>query len=293
MTTRTNRYADTCRDCGHEVPASEGRLNRGPGGWEVRHRDEATCQSYRSRLGHAEAPRPGRANRFPDACVECDREVPVGEGALTRGDNGWELRHSTRSACLEAAASEPARYEPEAGEFHQLDDGTVIRVRENRAGTRVYTQRAEIRNRRGWNGTLESEAADIAWIYDPAARRSLSDDTRMTAEQAAEFGRTTGRCVFCSHRITTPESLTVGYGPTCAERRGLPWGGVDADRIASSPAVPTASSSNPTPTASYTVSATARYSSRSTTDDEGICDRCGEEFISTREAAAHACEAAA
>ena len=37
-------------------------------------------------------------------------------------------------------------------------------------------------------------------------------------------GTTTGFCCFCARELTTAESVSVGYGPICAGRYGLPWG---------------------------------------------------------------------
>lgn len=44
------------------------------------------------------------------------------------------------------------------------------------------------------------------------------------AKAAAEYGHLTGKCCFCNHPLTTPESTSVGYGPFCAGHFGLPWG---------------------------------------------------------------------
>lgn len=41
---------------------------------------------------------------------------------------------------------------------------------------------------------------------------------------AKEHGYKTGRCCFCSRKLTDPKSVDVGYGPVCAEHYGLPWG---------------------------------------------------------------------
>jgi hypothetical protein len=41
---------------------------------------------------------------------------------------------------------------------------------------------------------------------------------------AAEYGKVTGCCCFCSTPLTDPKSLTVGYGPQCAKQWHLPWG---------------------------------------------------------------------
>lgn len=40
----------------------------------------------------------------------------------------------------------------------------------------------------------------------------------------ATYGIETGNCCFCSRELTTTESVSVGYGPICATRWGLPWG---------------------------------------------------------------------
>lgn len=44
------------------------------------------------------------------------------------------------------------------------------------------------------------------------------------ARVAAEYGKTTGSCCFCSRTLETDESLDVGYGPVCADKFGLAWG---------------------------------------------------------------------
>jgi len=42
--------------------------------------------------------------------------------------------------------------------------------------------------------------------------------------QAKASSEVFGACCFCSRALTRNESIGVGYGPTCAERYGLPWG---------------------------------------------------------------------
>ena len=41
---------------------------------------------------------------------------------------------------------------------------------------------------------------------------------------ARAYGRLTGCCCFCGRELNDKRSTTVGYGPTCADRWGLPWG---------------------------------------------------------------------
>jgi hypothetical protein len=44
------------------------------------------------------------------------------------------------------------------------------------------------------------------------------------AGAAAAYGKATGICCFCSRGLTDARSVTVGYGPICADKWGLPWG---------------------------------------------------------------------
>lgn len=44
------------------------------------------------------------------------------------------------------------------------------------------------------------------------------------AETAGRYGRLTGGCSFCNHKLDDDRSLQVGYGPVCARRFGLVWG---------------------------------------------------------------------
>lgn len=43
---------------------------------------------------------------------------------------------------------------------------------------------------------------------------------------AGQHGVATGECSFCSRLLSTKQSRSVGYGPDCADRYGLPWGEV-------------------------------------------------------------------
>lgn len=46
------------------------------------------------------------------------------------------------------------------------------------------------------------------------------------AKVTAEYGKLTGHCCFCHSELTDERSKAVGYGKTCAEHYGLPWGDV-------------------------------------------------------------------
>ena len=40
---------------------------------------------------------------------------------------------------------------------------------------------------------------------------------------AAANGRNHGTCCYCGRKLKTEESTSVGYGPVCADKWGLPW----------------------------------------------------------------------
>lgn len=94
-----------------------------------------------------------------------------------------------------------------------LKDGEYYKVQGNLAGTAFYAKR--------WAGSTD----DSEWAYEGRKPlHFLTEDDRISAEDAARFGQVTGICVFCSRKLTDERSITVGYGPVCADREGLPWG---------------------------------------------------------------------
>lgn len=85
------------------------------------------------------------------------------------------------------------------------EDGQhVLRLRLNRGRDRLYCERLE-----PVSGT---------WSYAPEARRRIMPRNRMTAAQAAAFGRMTGVCAMCGRRLTDPESVAAGIGPVCLSK---------------------------------------------------------------------------
>lgn len=52
--------------------------------------------------------------------------------------------------------------------------------------------------------------------YQPGALRLAA--IPMTLDEAAAFGKETGRCCCCARKLTNPESIAAGIGPICAGR---------------------------------------------------------------------------
>lgn len=58
-----------------------------------------------------------------------------------------------------------------------------------------------------------------------AAQWLIRNGSGREASLAKAYALRSGRCSFCNRRLTTPASITAGYGPDCAEQNSLPWGG--------------------------------------------------------------------
>jgi hypothetical protein len=60
--------------------------------------------------------------------------------------------------------------------------------------------------------------------FTAAVRQQIAAAAANPAAAAAEYGRETGYCSFCSRELTDERSVGVGYGPICAGKYSLPWG---------------------------------------------------------------------
>lgn len=80
------------------------------------------------------------------------------------------------------------------------------------------------------NGTLAlSKPAFIGENLHAQIAAALQEFNADPRSGASLYGSKTAHCCFCGTKLSTKESLTTGYGPTCAENYGLPWGHIDPD----------------------------------------------------------------
>lgn len=56
------------------------------------------------------------------------------------------------------------------------------------------------------------------WEYFPGAVNKLRPETKMTKEQAAQFGHLYGQCIVCMRRLTDEKSIAKGIGPVCESK---------------------------------------------------------------------------
>jgi hypothetical protein len=79
---------------------------------------------------------------------------------------------------------------------------------------------------RTWFGRIMTSGAwqpkrDVETRAVEAALEAFNADPD---KASAEFGRSTGICCFCGRELTDERSVSVGRGPICSDRFGLPWG---------------------------------------------------------------------
>lgn len=71
---------------------------------------------------------------------------------------------------------------------------------------------------RSAQGALRLRIQDAVNVLDQAK----TQDEWLVAGLA--FAQEGSQCFICGRDLDTPESLTAGYGPVCADKHGLPWG---------------------------------------------------------------------
>lgn len=149
-----------------------------------------------------------KTNRFAGKCSTCGHIVAADAGLLSGRPGAWVTTHKA-GECVTTPAPAPVE-DPTPGAYITTT-GEMVRVVLGRQSRRIYVMT--------WTGVGKTGE----WTY--AGRGPLASIVRpVTADEAAAHGHLTERCCFCGIKLRTPESVAVGYGPDCAEQRGLPWG---------------------------------------------------------------------
>lgn len=142
--------------------------------------------------------------------------------ALQSSRNAWEKGQFTKqvaSNLIDILKAQPYADSAEQGStpdgqeapegMHQVD-GVIFKVQVAKQGSgRKYAKRL-----------VHEEGERSGWEYAPGAIRNLSENTRMTPEQAARYGALYGVCVNCGADLTDERSVYAGYGPVCAQNNG-------------------------------------------------------------------------
>src|SRR5262252_695683 len=112
-----------------------------------------------------------------------------------------------------------------AGQDSKLAGSRIVSTRVNGdewMGVAHIPTSGDFRLWRSCQGTLRSRVQAAVDVLDQAK----TQDEWLVAGLA--FAQEGSQCFICGRDLDTPESLTAGYGPTCADKHGLPWGAVSS-----------------------------------------------------------------
>lgn len=100
--------------------------------------------------------------------------------------------------------------------MYRLADGSIVKVQAAKESGNLYAKRlASI------NGSRLSETdARVQWefVYEPGLIKQVQPESKLTLEEAREFGIQYGVCCNCGARLSDAESVAQGIGPVCAKQ---------------------------------------------------------------------------
>jgi Family of unknown function (DUF6011) len=139
---------------------------------------------------------------------------PMSPGQLGAVERWREREEATRAQSTAPAPSGLAAQSPTgpgvgsvaAGMYRDPVEGTIYRVQPSRSSGRLYAMRL-----------VEGDTGGD-FEYAPGAMARILPAWRMTADEAAAFGRAHGWCCVCGRLLTNPVSIAAGIGPICGGR---------------------------------------------------------------------------
>lgn len=102
-----------------------------------------------------------------------------------------------------AAPPEPPKLRVPAGEGWFSMGGKIYKVQQSQSSGHLYAK------------VLETTGG---WSFAPGKIKELTEDHRLTAAEAAKYGKLYGVCCICGRVLTNEESIEAGIGPICAGR---------------------------------------------------------------------------
>lgn len=132
---------------------------------------------------------------------ECEKLIAV----LSKATGGQDLHLNPQPVRKSNALPEEGYYRFE---------GNFVKVQTSQSSGKPYAKM--------WLGDPETKQG--RWEYQSGLYFKLRGAEPLSAQDAKVFGDLYDHCVFCGLELSDERSIAAGYGPTCAENRGLPWG---------------------------------------------------------------------
>ena len=136
-----------------------------------------------------------------------DEQMIRANASINVAEEGY-LRRTQASEVIDWMLSLQDKGRVEVPEGLHRFDGVIYRVQRSQSG-HLYAKELNPRWRK--------------FFYSPGAIKNLSEDTRLTAAQAREFGLAHGICACCGALLTDPKSVEAGIGPVCAKKLNAMW----------------------------------------------------------------------
>lgn len=170
-----------------------------------------------------------RSNAYGGTCRTCGQYVEPQTGRIEKSGSQWLTFHLDGECPVREAevvtydSPEGIQREAAAPKFVLTPgiyevNGVVVKVVRSQA-MRLYGKALTARLNGTWSdGT---DRYDASWDYSPGLSRQItSEDQRLSAEAAAEYGALYGICVACGRGLNDERSVVAGYGATCAANNG-------------------------------------------------------------------------
>lgn len=159
--------------------------------------------------------------------LKSQRDVSVGTDAAEALELGRQLWHfgkfSSKAAsavidALKAAGPKPADHGTEVVEISTGRAKSSTPEGMHKFGGVIFKVQKAIHGSGRLYAKALVEDGDGGWRFEYAqgAVHNLSESTRLTIEEAKEFGALYGTCCVCGRTLTNEESIEAGIGPICA-----------------------------------------------------------------------------
>lgn len=101
----------------------------------------------------------------------------------------------------------PAPSDPDLQGMHKIGDLIVKVQRAIHGSGNLYAK-----------ALVQDEEGDWFFEYRPGLIREVSNQTKLTLEQAREWGALYGTCAVCGATLTNETSIEAGIGPVCRRK---------------------------------------------------------------------------
>lgn len=101
--------------------------------------------------------------------------------------------------------------------MYRTRNGDIFKVQTSKTSGHLYAK--HLRPISGERLTEADTRIRFEFVYAPGAVQALTEDMRMSLDEAREFGIRTGTCCVCGAFLKDATSVANGIGPVCAKRQ--------------------------------------------------------------------------